>query len=162
MFLIQPLGPGDEPRGRVRARLVGNRIADNRTGLMIDAGFPARNRRASGCDERTFSGQLGLSLRGNSVTGSLQRPSLVTFTRGQVITNASPLRDWQYLHDATFSIDDPELTLEEGLFDHAFADPFVNDASNGGACPADETAEPLANSLIYNVEAVPPPTAPSR
>jgi hypothetical protein len=123
---------------------------------MIDAGFPVRNRLASGCDERTFSGQLSLSLRSNSITGSLQRPALVTFTRGQVITNANPLGDWQYLHDATFTIDDPDLTLGEGLIDHPFADPFVNDASNGGACPADETAEPLANSLIYNGQVMPP------
>jgi hypothetical protein len=156
VVVIQPLGPGDEPRGRVRARITDNRIADDRIGLMIDAGFPARNRKPSGCDERTFSGQLSLVLRGNSVTGSLQRPALVTFTRGQVITNGSPLRDWQYLHDATFAIDDPDLTLGEGLFDHPFADPFVNDASNGGACLADEAAEPLANTLVYNGEVMPP------
>jgi hypothetical protein len=153
---IQPIGPDDEPRGQVTALIADNRVANNRHGLMVDAGFPVRNSRTSGCDARTFSGRLDLRLRGNTLTGSLQRAALVTFTRGQVFTNGNPLRDWQYLHEATFTIDDPDLTLGGSLFDHPESDPFVNDGRNGGTCAADEASEPLSNVLIYNDEELPP------
>ena len=123
---------------------------------MIDAGFPSRNLRTSGCDARHFTGRLDLGLRGNTLAGSLQRPALVTFARGQVFTNGNPLKDWQYLHGATFTIDDPDRTLGYSLYDHPISDPFVNDGSNGGTCAADETSEPLGNTLTYNDDAIPP------
>jgi hypothetical protein len=82
---------------------------------------------------------------------------VVTFTRGQVFTNGNPLRRWQYLHGATYSIEDPDLTLlgPSHLFDHPLLDPFPPPGTVG-TCDADQTNEALNNTLWYNGEEVQP------
>jgi hypothetical protein len=69
---------------------------------------------------------------------------LVTFTRNQAALNPTLLSLWQYLHNATFTIDDRDGTLANALINHPASDPFL------GPCPADATHERLGNTLIYN------------
>jgi hypothetical protein len=57
---------------------------------------------------------------------------------------------WQYLHNSTYTISDPDGTLAGYWYDHPAADPFL------GPCANDAVQEPLANHLIYNgVEVLP-------
>lgn len=140
----EPGAPGSsQSSAHIHALVQGNRIAGNRIGITLDAGFPYRLFRGA-CDTRVYSGQIDLTLLGNTVTGSLRTPSLVTFTRQQAALTPSMAPQWQYLHDATFAITDPDETLADAWIDHPASDPVL------GPCPADATLEPLQNALIYN------------
>ena len=146
----RPLGaPGDTQfAGNVRATIQGNRIADNQIGVTIDAGFPFR-RVGTTCDPRAYSGRFDLEFRGNTLSGSLFIPSLITFTRNQAALHQFPLDLWQYLHSATFDITDEDGTLADALIDHPELDPLV------GPCANDATHELLGNTLIYNGTVLP-------
>jgi hypothetical protein len=103
--------------GNVVARIQGNRIVGNEIGLSIDAGFPYRQYRSVpapaplACDTRIYTGSFDLSLRGNLVAGSLLTPALISFTRNSSSFNIATRGNWQYLHGATYTIDDPEGSL---------------------------------------------------
>lgn len=144
-ILRRDLGaPGDsQSTGNVHALLQGNRIAGNRTGLFVDAGFPYR-RVGTTCDPRVYSGSIDLTLKGNTLTDSLLTPALVTFTRNSAALNPATLPQWQYLHGATFAITDPDGTLADAWIDHPERDPFL------GPCAGDAVNEPLGNILRYN------------
>lgn len=143
----RPLGDG-QSTGTVRATIQSNRIADNQIGVTIDAGFPFRRVGAT-CDPRVFSGSFDLEFRGNTLTGSLFMPALITFTRNQAALHQFPFDLWQYLHSATFDITDNDGTLADAVIDHPEFDPFV------GPCPNDSSQELLGNTLIYNGAEVP-------
>ncbi len=140
--------PGAQSGGNVTAQINDNRIVGNRRGLMIDAGFPQRYSAPGICDAREFTGRLNLSLRGNTVTGSLSRSALVSFTRGQAITvgtgPAAPSL-WRYLHRAAFAITDPDLSIAGYLLDDPDTDPNADPA-----CTADTAVTLLQNSFTYN------------
>jgi hypothetical protein len=144
-ILRRDLGaPGDsQSSGHVHAVVQDNRIDGNRIGISIDAGFPYRLVGAV-CDTRVYSGTIDLTLVGNTLTGSLLSPALVTFTRNVAALNPSLLPQWQYLHGATFAIFDRDGTLAEAWIDHPESDPFL------GSCPGDATHESLRNVLVYN------------
>ena len=142
-----PGAPG-QSSGNVRALVQDNRIAGNRTGIVIDAGFPYR-RVGTQCDGRVFSGSVDLTLVDNSLTGSVLTPALVTFTRQTAAMDPSTLSGWQYLHASTISISDRHGSLAGAWIDHPERDPFV------GPCPADAEQEVLGNTLLYNGVAVP-------
>ena len=120
-----------------------NRIAGNELGMSMDAGFPYRQAGAT-CDPRGFTGTIDLELKDNVLTGSLLAPALVTFTRNDAALDPGALSRWQYLHDATFAISDPQGTLADAWIDHPETDPFL------GPCPGDATNEALGNTLRYN------------
>jgi hypothetical protein len=144
-----PGPPGDsQSSGNVRALVQDNRIAGNRTGIVIDAGFPYRRVGAT-CDARVFSGSVDLTLVDNSLTGSVLTPALVTFTRQTAAMDPSTLSGWQYLHASTVSISDRHGSLAGAWIDHPERDPFV------GPCQADAEQEVLGNTLLYNGVAVP-------
>ena len=127
----------------VHALVQDNRIDGNRIGVQIDAGFPFRS--VSGvCESRVYSGVFDLEFAGNTVTGSLQAPALVTFTRHNAALNSSMLPQWQYLHAATYTISDSDGILADAWIDHPASDPFL------GPCPGDASNEPLGNTLVYN------------
>jgi hypothetical protein len=139
-----PGAPGDtQSTGNIRAQLRGNRIAGNRIGIYVDAGFPYRQV-GSTCDPRVFSGSIDLMFRGNTVTDSLLAPALVTFTRNTAALAPGTLSQWQYLHGAAFTITDPDGTLAGAWIDHPERDPFL------GPCFGDATNELLNNTLTYN------------
>ena len=139
-----PGEPGDtQSSGNIRAQLRGNRIAGNRTGIFVDAGFPYRQVGTT-CDPRVFSGSIDLVFRGNTVTDSLLASALVTFTRNSAATAPGTLPQWQYLHGAAFTITDPDGTLAGARIDHPERDPFI------GPCFGDATNELLNNTLTYN------------
>ena len=151
VFIIRrDLGaPGDtQSSARVNALVQDNRIAGNRIGIVIDAGFPYR-RVGTVCDPRVYSGAVDLEFVDNTVTGNLVTPALVTFTRNVAALNQALLPQWQYLHDATFVISDHDGALADAWIDHPELDPFV------GPCPGDETHEFLGNVLMYNGAVVP-------
>jgi hypothetical protein len=134
--------------GNVRALIQGNRLFGNRIGISIDAAFPYR-RVGSECDTRVYTGTFDITLKGNELTGSLLTPALIAFTRNTAALNQGQLGSWQYLHGATYRIEDPDGTLAGYWLDHPQHDPFL------GPCPADATNESLGNTLIYNGEEVP-------
>jgi hypothetical protein len=125
-----------------------NRIVGNRVGVYIDAGFPFR-RVGTTCDNRVYSGSMDLRFAGNTLSGSLLTSALVTFTRSLAALNTGMLPQWQYLHDATFQIQDPDGMLAGAWIDHPAADPVL------GTCPNDASQERLANVLILNGQVVP-------
>ena len=151
LFILRrdPGAPGDsQSAGNVHAVVKGNRIAGNELGMSIDAGFPHRQAGAV-CDPRVFTGTIDLELKDNVLSGSRLAPALVTFTRNDAALDPGALSRWQYLHDATFAITDPQGSLADAWIDHPAADPFV------GPCPGDATNEALGNTLRYNGDGVP-------
>jgi hypothetical protein len=151
IFILQrvPGAPGDsQSSARIDARVQGNRIVGNALGVTLDAGFPYRVFNGV-CDPRVFSGDINVTLIGNTVAGSLLTQSLVTFTRNTTALNPAQLPLYQYLHNATFTIEDRDGALATALIDHPASDPFL------GPCPGDATHEPLGNTLIYNNLVVP-------
>jgi hypothetical protein len=120
----------------------------NRVGAVLDAGFPFR-RVGTTCDPRTFTGSIDLTLKGNTLTDSLLTPGLVTFTRNTAALSPATLPLWQYLHETTFKVTDPEGTLAGAWIDHPEVDPFL------GPCPGDSANEGLGNILEYNGEVLP-------
>ena len=149
-ILRRDLGaPGDSQfSASIQALVQGNRLIGNRIGISIDAGFPYR-RVGIACDPRVYSGAIDLTLLGNTLAGSLQIPSLVTFTRNSAALNPAMLSDWQYLHGASYVISDQDGTLADAWIDHPESDSFL------GPCPGDAGPESLGNVLIYNGVVVP-------
>jgi hypothetical protein len=146
LFIIRrdPNAEGNsQSSARIYARAQDNRISGNRVGVLIDAGFPHRFFQGV-CDPRVYSGGVDLELRGNTVTHSLATPALITLTRSLAALNPSMLSQFQYLHNATFVISDPDGTLESAWIDHPSTDPFI------GSCFGDGTQESLGNTVIYN------------
>lgn len=146
VFIIRrDLGaPGDtQSSAKVNALVQDNRIAGNRIGIMVDAGFPYR-RVGTVCDPRVYSGAVDLDFVDNTVTGSLLTPALVTFTRSVAAQNPALLPQFQYLHGATFVISDHDGALADAWIDHPALDPFL------GPCPGDAVQESLGNVLTYN------------
>ena len=92
---------------------------------------------------------MGLTLNGNTLTGSLATPALISFTRGAVAFMPAMLSQWQFLHNATFTITDDEETLAGAWIDHPAADPFL------GPCSGDAMYESLNDLFIYNGQVVP-------
>jgi hypothetical protein len=136
--------PGDsQSSASVIALVQGNRMVGNRVAVYIDAGFPYR-RVGTTCDSRVYSGLIYLRFEGNTLSGSLLRSGLVTFTRSLAALSPTTLPQWQYLHDASFTISDHDGILAGAWIDHPANDPFL------GPCPADATHETLGNVLIYN------------
>ena len=72
-----------------------------------------------------FTGTLSVTLIGNTLSGSLLTPALISFTRLQASLKAAQLPSWQYLHNAIYVIKDPKGTLEGYVKDHPSTDPFV-------------------------------------
>jgi Right handed beta helix region len=135
--------------GHIRAVVEGNRIVHNKIGVVIDAGFPYR-RVGSVCDPRTYSGSIDVTLRGNTLSSSILTPALITFTRNTNTLTTTQAAQWQYLHNSSYTISDPDGTLAGYWYDHPAADPFL------GPCANDAGHELLANQLIYNgVEVLP-------
>ena len=84
-----------------------------------------------------------------AVSGSIFTPALVTFTRNQAALSQTLLQQFQYLHGATFTIQDRDALMAGAWIDHPETDPFV------GPCPNDGTREALGNTLIYNGQELP-------
>ncbi len=146
LFIVRrDLGaPGDsQSTGHINALLRGNRIARNVTGVLIDAGFPFRQVDDT-CDPRLYSGTIDLRLEDNTVSGSLDVASWITFTRWPGAQDPESLASWQYLHAAVFTITDRQRVLGDIAIDHPERDPLV------GPCPGDQMDEPLDNVLRYN------------
>jgi hypothetical protein len=134
--------------GNVEVDLRDNRIEDNETGVMLDAGFPYRTL-AGVCDDRSYTGRIDLSLRDNIVSGNAYSQALIAFTRGSTAINTAQRPQYQYLHGATFTVDDRDRSLAGYLFDHPKDDPYL------GSCTGDQTRESLGNTLIVNGEIIP-------
>lgn len=136
---------------RVSATVQGNRIVLNQFGVVVDAGFPFRRWRAPNtgiCDLRAFTGELDLFFRSNEIDDSLTTDGFISFTRYTASMREVERISWKYLSGATFTISDPDGSLEGATVDHRAVDPFI------GPCPGDATNEALNNVLNYNGQPV--------
>src|SRR5262249_42771798 len=151
IFILRKDPPDTQSTGNVHALIRGNRLVGNQIGISLDAGFPYRQVRvppSSGplvCDTRVYTGTLDVTLIGNTLSGSLLTPALISFTRFQATLNSAQMPSWQYLHNGTYIINDAEGALAGYVKDHPSTDRFV-----GGLCAADIFHEPLGNTLEYN------------
>ncbi len=146
LFIIRrDLGaPQDtQSTGHIRAAITRNRLVNNQIGIILDGGFPYR-RVGTVCDVRTYAGTIAVTLNGNTITGSTRTPALVTFTRSTAALTQSTLSAWQYLHNTTFTVTDPDRSLAGYWLDHPTNDPFL------GPCASDQNAELLTNRFLYN------------
>jgi hypothetical protein len=149
-FVIRKDLPDTQSTGNVTALVLGNRIVGNDIGFTADAGFPYRQATIPPsttlvCDTRVYTGSLNLTSLGNTLSGSLLTNAVISFTRVTATLKPSELPSWQYLHNATYIINDPENSLAGYLKDDPETDPFV-----GGLCAADTTHELLNNTLMFN------------
>ncbi len=134
--------------GNIQATIRNNRLVGNTIGISIDAGFVTRlvpPIPSTTCDTRLFTGLFDLSFRDNTLTGSLSKAALISFTQLQATLGTLSLSRTQYLHIATFRIDDRDHVFTGALIDHPEKDQFV-----GGPCSADTIAESLGNMLSIN------------
>jgi hypothetical protein len=153
VFMIRRTFPDAQSSGDVQALIQDNRIDGNYIGISIDAGFPFRQIGAGAdkvCDTRVYSGRFHLNLLGNQISNSLRSPGVISFTRFNATLNPTQRPQWQYLHDADFTIVDPQEGLAGSIVDNPALDPFVD-----SFCAADTTPEALGNSLRYNGRLVP-------
>jgi hypothetical protein len=147
--------PGDTQfKGRVDATVTGNRMVGNEIGVMIDAGFPFREYAPSPgsplrCDARVYTGSSNLTFRNNQIQSRLT-DGVVSLTRSTASLAPDTISSWQYLHNARFTINDPDRSLAGYWLDHPAADQYT-----GGICAADRAAESLGNRLVYNGSVVP-------
>ena len=158
IFVMRKDLPDTQSSGNVHTLIRGNRLFGNQIGISIDAGFPYRQTKIpppSGplvCDTRVYTGTLDITLTGNTLSGSLLTPGLISFTKEQATLNSpKQLQTYQYLHNAIYTITDPQGSLAGYLKDHPSTDPYV-----GGLCVADTTHELLGNTLEYNGAIVQP------
>jgi hypothetical protein len=148
VFMIRREFPDAQSSGDVQALIQDNRIDRNYIGISIDAGFPFRQigtGAAKVCDTRVYGGRFHLNLLGNQITNSLRSPGVISFTRLSATLNPAQRPQWQYLHNADFTIVDPQEELAGSIVDNPALDPFVDNF-----CAADKTQEALGNSLRYN------------
>jgi hypothetical protein len=153
VFMIMRAFPDTQSSGNVQALIQDNQIAGNYIGVGIDAGFPFRqigSGAAKVCDTRVYSGRFDLTLQGNQIGNNLRAPGLISFTRFSATLTPAQLPQWQYLHQADFTIVDPQEELAGSIVDNPAMDPFVN-----SYCDADTMHEALGNSLRYNGRLVP-------
>jgi len=151
IYVIRKDLPDTQSSGNVNALILSNRLFGNQIGISIDAGFPYRQTKIPPktgslvCDTRVYSGSLNITLFGNTLSGSLLTPGLISFTRVTATLDPTQQMSWQYLHNATYIITDPQGSLAGYLKDDPSTDPFV-----GGLCAADVASEILGNTLTYN------------
>ena len=164
IYVIRRDLPDTQSSGNVHALIRGNRIFGNHIGISIDAGFPYRqvgfpkpSDPTLVCDTRVYTGTLDVTLTDNTLSGSSLTAGLISFTRYTATLDPSQLPSWQYLHNATYIINDPQGSLAGYLKDHPINNPSFPPPSYSGIliCAADTTNEPLGNTLVYNGVIVP-------
>jgi hypothetical protein len=136
--------------GYVRAVVRNNRIVHNQMGIILDAGFPYR-RVGAVCDPRTYTGGIDLTLKNNVIAGNTGTPALISFTRSVSFVNPAVRPLFQYLHNSTFNVSDPDGSLAGYLLDHPANDPPIPPP----LCPNDLVSEPLGNHFLYNGVEIP-------
>lgn len=92
---------------------------------------------------------MDLRFTDNTLSESTLTPAVVTFTRNTAALTPSMLPEWQYLHGATFTIEDQDGLLADAWIDHPATDPILS------PCAADAADELLGNLLIYNSRVLP-------
>jgi hypothetical protein len=142
----EALGNTGLSNSTITASMSGNRIVGNTIGLVVDAGFPYRLVPPAAnnvCDNRTFRGTITASFAGTTTSGNLT-PSMITTGRLQQVLGATPISQWQYLHNSNFTISDSNGAFANVQITKPFNDPYT------GPCPNDTTQEALNDLLILN------------
>jgi hypothetical protein len=117
IFVIRKDLPDTQSSGNVNALILSNRLFGNRIGVSVDAGFPYREAHIPPptgplvCDTRVYNGSLNITLFGNTLSGSLLTPGLISFTRVTATLDPTQQKSWQYLHNASYIISDPQGSL---------------------------------------------------
>src|SRR5688500_17219195 len=84
-----------------------------------------------------FAQRRHLILSGNAISGSLTRAASVSFSRAF----AANINNWLYLQEATYTISDPDCTLQGAPVEHPATEPLDDSVLN--------------NRLYYNGELIP-------
>jgi hypothetical protein len=129
---------------KIDVTLRGNELTNNRTGVMLDEGFPLRI--LPGQSEFTtgpWISHIRLRLADNVITGNLRSAAAMSFTRIQAALLPQNLSTFKYAESSTFEISDPAGSAADLWIDHLEQDP--------------RSGTTLNNTFIYNgVMLIPP------
>ncbi len=91
---IGPIGPGSpNVAGVARVTVEGNSLLNNRFGIIAEAAFPIAN--------TTLRGDIDLTLKNNTITGSCQTDIFVSFSRH---TTGLGIQNAPYLRNSSFNL----------------------------------------------------------
>ncbi|HMK22489.1 MAG TPA: hypothetical protein VK466_09160, partial [Terriglobales bacterium] len=130
--------------GEMGVTLHGNELTNNRSGLMLDAGFPARV--LSGQAEQTtgpWMAHIRVLLRDNVITGNLRSAAAMSFTRFQAALLPANLATFKYAESSKFELADPDGNAADLWVDHLELDP--------------KSGRTLNNTFIHNGVVIPAP-----
>jgi hypothetical protein len=105
---------------RLEANVSGNLFNGNQNyGLLLDAGFPSPR-----SDRNAVSAQFDLALQNNALTGNGRATALLTFERFAVSLGTDSLKDFKYLSQSVYNLNDTEGETLGFDYDNPLMDPF--------------------------------------
>jgi hypothetical protein len=118
--------PDDYPKlkadltARLEANVSGNLFNANQNyGLVLDAAFPPPR-----SDKNAVSAQFDLALQKNDLTGNRRATALLTFERFTVSLGTESLKDFKYLSQSVYNLNDAEGEVTGFDYDNPILDPF--------------------------------------
>ena len=111
---------------RLEANISGNLFNGNQNyGLMLDAAFPPPQ-----LDKSAVSARFDLTLQGNALAGNGRATALFTFERFTVSLGSDALKDFKYLSQSLYNLNDTEGETLGFDYDNPVMDPFNGTALN--------------------------------
>jgi hypothetical protein len=104
----------------LEATVSGNWFNGNQNyGLVLDGAFPPVP-----SDKSAVSATFDLALQGNAMTGNGRAPALLTFERFTVSLGSDSLKDYKYLSQSIYNLNDPDGEVAGFDYDNPIVAPF--------------------------------------
>ena len=111
---------------RLEANVSGNRFNVNQNyGLLLDAAFPPPR-----SDKNAVSARFDLALQNNVLMGNGRATALLAFERFTVSLGAESLKNFKYLSQSVYNLNDSEGELAGFDYDNPILDPFDSTVLN--------------------------------